>query len=273
MFKFLAEVLTDFRLGVIRRQAEPWMREAVSDLERGKAREAITAFIEHKRFHVAESRPEAMARLLDQWRADGGIQDPTRVIMLASYNHEVKELNLKAQAARILAGEVHAEEKIYANGVFFHAGDRLQFRQNSTVLGVSNSDNGTVLQIDADRGRLRVKLDKDDREITVDLKRYSPKNLALAYASTAHKAQGASLPHAHVLLGGGLTDLHMGYVSASRGIQSTHLFVDKHEAGGPGLADLIRSLAQLRQKTMAHEVTHQVEKSHQIANRGMAIGF
>src|SRR4051794_365174 len=110
-----------------------------------------------------------MARLLDRWRADGGIQDPTRVIMLASYNHEVKELNLKAQAARIAAGQVHPDEKIYANGVFFHTGDRLQFQENSKVWGISNSDNGTVLAVDPGRSRVTVRLDKDDREITVDL--------------------------------------------------------------------------------------------------------
>src|SRR5262249_16125566 len=143
---------------------------------------------------------------------------------LASLNTEVKELNLRAQAARILGGEVDPEKKLYANGVFFHEGDRLQFQKKSRVYGVDNSDHGTVTGLDPERQRISVRLDEGDREITVDLGQYSGENLRLGYASTTHKAQGASIPHVHVLMGGPLTDLHMGYVQASRSIISTHLF-------------------------------------------------
>ena len=84
-------------------------------------------------------------------------------------------------------------------------------------------------------------LEKDGREITVDFRRYSAENLRLGYAATNFAAQGASLPHVHGLMGGSDTDLHEGYVQVSRGIKSSHLFVDKHTAGGPELADLLRS--------------------------------
>src|SRR5262249_4388985 len=103
------------------------------------------------------------------------------------------------------------------------------------------------------------------REITVNLKEYSGNNLRLGYASTTHKAQGASIPHVHVLMGGPLTDQHMGYVQASRSQVSTHLFCDTQTAGGPGLADLIRSLSQGRQRAMAEEIPHERQRS-----RGMS---
>jgi ATP-dependent exoDNAse (exonuclease V) alpha subunit len=216
--------------------------------------------MEHGRFHLAESRFGAMDKLIEQWKADGGIHDPSKVFLLASLNVEVKQINLKAQAERILAGLVDAEQKIYANGVFFHVGDRLQFQQRNKPNKIENSDVGTVLAVDDVRQRVTVKLDKDDgREVTVDLKRYSPNNLRLGYASTTHKAQGATLEHVHVLVGGSLTDQHMAYVQLSRSVVSTHLFCDTHTAGNPRLSDLIRSMGQERQKTMARDIQKQAE--------------
>lgn len=260
-FKYLAETLGEARLGTIRRQEAQWARDAVRDFEQGRAREAISAFIDHGHFHLSESRPQAMAQLIDQWKSDGGLLAPDQVVMLASLNSEVKELNLRAQAERIRVGEVHPDRKIHANGVNFHEGDRLQFQKNSRELGVSNSDTATVLRVEPDRERLTVRHDEDGREITVSLKRYAPENLRLGYASTTHKAQGASIPHVHVLVGGPLTDLHMGYVQASRSQKSTHLFCDKHSAGDPGLSDLIRAMSHQRQKTMAQEVQDRANRS------------
>jgi ATP-dependent exoDNAse (exonuclease V) alpha subunit len=122
-------------------------------------------------------------------------------------------------------------------------------------LGVWNSDTATVLAVDQARQTLRVKLDKDEREIVVNLGRYSPANLRLSYVNTVHKCQGASLPKVHVLVGNsGMLDLHMGYVMASRSVESTHLFCERSAAEKPELAELIKSLSRERQKSLAHEL-------------------
>src|SRR3954453_3256081 len=81
--KFLADVLGEVRLTVIRRQSLPWARKAVAALERGDAEEAIGEFVKNKCFHLAEDRPQAMARLLEQWKVDGGIETPEAVFLLA----------------------------------------------------------------------------------------------------------------------------------------------------------------------------------------------
>lgn len=257
-FKHLAEVLGETKLENIRRQEEKWARDAVKDLERGNIRDALTSFIAADRFRLADDRPQAMAQLIEQWKQDGGITKPETVLNLASLNSEVKELNLLAQAERIRAGVVDPDKKIFANGVYFHEGDRLQFQKNSKELGVSNSDMGTVLTVNPLLKRLTVEHD-DGREITVSLKRYSPDNLRLGYASTTHKAQGATIPHVNVLVGGPLTDLHMAYVQASRAQKSTHLFSDKASAGDD-LRDLIRGMGQERQKTLAQDVINRARQ-------------
>lgn len=253
-FKYLAEALGASFLSTIRRQDLEWMREAVKDMEAGRSDAALKAYIENGCFHLSTNRERAIDELLKRWQADGGIEDPKKVFLLASLNVEVKEINAKAQTARILAGQVDPERGICANGTFYHVGDRIQFQAKSKLYGLQNSDCGEVRGVDAVHQRLLVKLDKDGREVEVDLKRYSAANLRLGYASTTHKAQGASLPHVHVLIGGPLSDLHMGYVQLSRSIKSTHVFCDLHTAGGPKMADLIRSLAKERQKTVAMDV-------------------
>lgn len=273
-FKYLAEVLGEAKLTVIRRQEAEWARDAVRDFESGRSEKALATYIENGHFHLAESRPQAMGQIIDQWKADGGIKNPEGVFLIAALNCEVKELNLRAQAERIRAGEVDPEKKLHANGAFFHVGDRLQFLQNSTELGVSNADTATVLKVEPERERLFVKLDEDSREIAVSLKRYSPEKLRLGYASTTHKAQGATLPYVHVLIGGTLTDQHMGYVQASRSQIATHLFTDKHTAG-EGLKDLIQDLARGRQKTLAQEVIDQARRhEHQLTHHhGPSLGL
>lgn len=266
-FKYLSDILGEAKLTVIRRQEAEWSRDAVRDFEAGRSEKAIQTYIDNGHFHLAENRPEAIGQILDQWKADGGIKDPAGVFLIANLNIEVKELNSRAQAERIRAGEVNPEKNVFANGSLFHEGDRLQFLQNSTELGVSNANTGTVLKVEPERERLFVRLDKDAREIAVSLKRYSPDKLQLGYAGTTHKAQGATLPHVHVLMGGVLTDQHMGYVQASRSKLSTHLFTDKHTAG-EGLKELISDLGRERQKTMAQEITDRAQRhDHQHSHR------
>jgi ATP-dependent exoDNAse (exonuclease V) alpha subunit len=96
-------------------------------------------------------------------------------------------------------------------------------------------------------------LNEEGRSIRVDFKRYKPEHLQLAYASSTHRAQGATIDHVHVLMGGSMTDQHMGYVQASRSRISSHLFCDEASAGEEN-RDLIRALSQTRQKTLAQEV-------------------
>lgn len=251
-FKYLAEVLGETKLETIRRQEEKWARDAVRDFREGRAEEAIARYIEHGHFHLADSRPQAMAQVVEQWKSDGGIKNPAQVFLLASLNCEVKELNLRAQAERIRAGELDPAQKIHVNGANIHPGDRIQFLRNSTELGVWNANTATVLTVDAERERLSVKMD-DGRDVAVSLKRYQAENIRLGYAGTTHKAQGATLAHVHVLIGGPLTDKHMGYVQASRSKISTHLFTDTH-AAGDDLRDLVRDLSRSNQKTLASQI-------------------
>ncbi len=67
-----------------------------------------------------------------------------------------------------------------------------------------------------------------------------------------------SVPHAYVLLGGGMSDRNMAYVQLTRGKESTHLFVDELSAG-PKLEQLAKTISKERTKTMAHEHARHIE--------------
>ncbi len=254
-FKLLEEVLTSCALTVIRRQKEFWARDAVKAMHEGRADDALYKYIEAGRFSCSKTREEAMGKLIDRWQKDDGVHNPQGVFLIAALNSEVKKLNELAQAKRIDAGLVDKEKCMHANGTLFHVGDRVQFQERSKKMGLENSDCGTILAVDEKRQRMKVVLDKDGgREVEIDFRQYSRDNLRLGYASTVHKAQGASLPHVHVLLGGPLTDQHMGYVQMSRSIESSYLFTDEASVGDPAFSDLIRSLGRSNQKTMALDV-------------------
>ena len=122
---------------------------------------------------------------------------------------------------------------------------------------------------------MTVRLDKDDREITLSLKQYD--DLRLGYCKTVHKAQSVTSERCHVLLGGPLTDLHIGYVSSSRSRQGTQLVFDEASAG-PGLRDAIKMLSRDRSKDLAHDVmdrearkrqeqTHELNHSYSMSPR------
>jgi conjugative relaxase-like TrwC/TraI family protein len=253
----LVEAGAEATLNRIRRQEQQWARDAVLDLKAGKSADALAKFIENKQFTVTETRREAMGEVVARLELTGGVAHPERSVMIAGTNGEVAELNRLAQAVRIRAGLVDPGRKLKADAVFLHVGDQLVFRSPSRRYGLLNGDSGTVLAVDPERQTLAVRLDRDGREVTVNLsptaKRYAAKHCRLAYAQTSHLMQGATVNHASILLGGPTTDLHQGYVQGSRARKCTHLVINAEDAG-PDLKDIIRTLGRERQKRMAHEL-------------------
>ena len=194
------------------RKSGGW-REAVHDFKAGRSQEALAKFIEHGAFVVTETRRDAFARCVEQWRGDGGVDHPEKAVMIAGTNGDVRELNRLAQAVRIRAGWFDPEKKLHADGVLLHVGDKVVFRHPNRRYDLLNGDAGTVLAVDPERQRLTVRLDRDERELTVNIskkaKLYNEKHVQLSYAQTTHLLQGATVEHCTVLLGGPNMDLPM----------------------------------------------------------------
>jgi Ti-type conjugative transfer relaxase TraA len=247
----LAEAMT-CALTKIVRQREEWRREAVHHFSQGEAKEALLSYLVHGQLHVVKAREDAVNGLVERWKADNGIHDPKNVLLLCSLNAEVSAVNRLCQEARQEAGQL-GETKMFVNGNFIHRGDKILLGKNDKKLDVKNGFTAEVTKVDTVNGWLTVRLDKDDREVTLSVANYGTKNIRLGYAMTVHKSQGVTVDHCHVLLGGHMSDLHLAYVQASRSRETTHLFIDEAHAG-PGLRDVVRSLSRDRSKDLARDL-------------------
>jgi len=95
-----------------------------------------------------------------------------------------------------------------------------------------------------------VRLD-DGNTVTIPLLRYN--DIQLGYAITAHKAQGATVENAYVLLGGRMQDRELSYVQLSRARGETRLFVqDGHD--DRRLKSLVDAMSRSREKQLASRV-------------------
>ena len=261
-FRSITKRVGQCELTQIRRQREEWRRQTVEHFSRGEAMEALTAYADHKQLHVTETREQAIRGLVERWKADSGIQRPQDVLLLASLNAEVRAINRQCQEERLRAGELH-EEKLSVGGDNIHEHDRVLLTKRDRKLGVENGFMGEVVSIDHEKAALLVRLDQNGRAVSLCVEDYGAKNIRLGYASTVHKSQGRTVEHCHVLMGGHMTDLHLGYVQASRCRESTHLFIDEAHAG-PELSEVIRALSRDRSKDLASgHLDRSQERAHE----------
>lgn len=243
-FKELGRRFGRAELVDIRRQNENWARQAVKDMADGKAKDALTAFAERGLLSVSETRAEAMRLLIEAWTKSG--EKPENTLILAATRSEVDILNRFAQDERLRSGELEAPH-IALQGQKIYVNDRVMFTQNKRTLGIENGAKGTVSAIAAGGERVSIRLDSGEK-ITVHPRSFS--HFKLGYASTTHKAQGATTVKAFVLGGGIMQGRELSYVQASRARLETRIFAAQGETGDEMTA-LVREMERSRAKEMA----------------------
>lgn len=241
-------------LSEIRRQREPWARDAVKQIAGGNARAALREYASRGLVTVGEDRREAMQSLIKRWKREGAV-NPRDNLILTSSNAEASLLNRMAQTQRMLTGEL-GKQALTVAGAEFHNGDRVLFTRNSKRYGVQNGSLGTVTEVDTRNGILTVALDRG-KLVMVPVGDYP--HLSLGYAMTTHRSQGITTENAFVLLGGPGQDRELSYVQASRARGDTRFFLDKTEAG-EDLRELCKQLERSRQKNLSHDLLEQAGK-------------
>ena len=140
-------------------------------------------------------------------------------LMIAGDLGSVSELNRRARADRIAAGEVEERGLDVAGGGTAGVGDQVVTRQNDRRLGtgrgwVRNGDQWTVTATHDDGSMTLQRVNGTGRVVLpAD---YVAEHVELAYASTAHRAQGRSVDTAHAMVSP-TTTREVLYVSATRG--------------------------------------------------------
>lgn len=231
----------------VRRQREDWQQEATRQLATGRTGEAIDAYAERDSIHVAATRENARAELIDRWSRDREAVPAASRIILAHTNDEVRLLNMAARGRMRAADELGENVIVQADRGErqFAPGDRIMFLRNERSLEVKNGSLGRVESVTA--SRMAVMLD-DGRAVTFDTKDYAA--IDHGYAATIHKTQGVTVDRAYVLATPGL-DRHAAYVALSRHREGVSLHYGQDDFSDR--SKLIGTLSRERQKDLASD--------------------
>jgi conjugative relaxase-like TrwC/TraI family protein len=213
-----APTLTD-----VRRFKADWEKQASLLLRAGDPA-AIDGYQAHGRIIQGE-REEVLDAAYQAWRAD--IESGRTSLMIASDAATVTELNRRARADLVAAGQVNPAGVEVADGSTAGIGDQIVTRQNDRTLvagrrWVRNGDRWTVTKLGQD-GSITARAQHGASVVLPP--EYVAQHVELAYAATAHRAQGRTTDTAHAVVWP-TTTREVLYVSATRGRDANHVYVD-----------------------------------------------
>jgi Ti-type conjugative transfer relaxase TraA len=192
-FRALADRLGAAELHEVRRQDEPWDREALAALRRGDVEGFAREYHDHGRLVAAPTAEAARDALVeDWWQAH---QRGEQALMIALRRSDVADLNARARERLREAGALGVEQAEPGERSFA-VGDRVIAGRNDRMIGVTNGDTGRITALDDHR--LTVALD-DGRSTEIPRGYADDGHLDHGYAITAHRAQGATVDRAFVL--------------------------------------------------------------------------
>jgi len=202
-----------------RRQRAQWERDALRELRAGDVDAAFAAFAGHDRVVTAPTAPQVRQAMVADWWSHR-LADDT-VAMMAVRRSEVDDLNGRARAYLVRAGQVTGPELVLDQRPY-QVGDAVICLKNNRRLGVCNGTRATITHVDAAAGTLTI--DAADRSVVLPADYLQAGHIAHGYATTIHKAQGATFDRG-LLLGTDELYRERGYVGMSRGRESNHLYI------------------------------------------------
>jgi conjugative relaxase-like TrwC/TraI family protein len=227
-FRLVARETDAAQLTDVWRFSHDWERDASLALRAGD-RGVIDAYDDHNR--LASGSTESMEDAAYQaWRAD--INSAHTSLLIAADNATVTRLNARARLDKVLNGAVEAEGVVLHDGNHAGVGDTIITRLNNRRLRINrttfvqNGDHWTVIRRWND-GSLTVQ--NDDLQTITLPSSYVRESVELGYATTAHRAQGATVDTAHLVVTEQLTRALL-YVGMTRGRNSNHAYIATHPA-------------------------------------------
>jgi Ti-type conjugative transfer relaxase TraA len=254
-----AERVGQVELTEVRRQRDPMEREIARDFRAGRAIDALQKLDERGRLHVAPDTHRALAEAARGFLGDRGAGKSSLVV--AATRAEVRNLNHEIRTELIACGEV-ARQGVpvrTSNGWReFSQGDQVIFGEKFHFGGRSDPDRsvwngatGKVLDVhDAGSGAvLHVQLSHSDEIVRVDTSVLD--KIDHGYATTTHKAQGATVDRCHVVAGE-RTGREWTYVAGSRHREEVHFYTSReHVPNQIRESALARDMSRTQQKDMA----------------------
>ena len=210
----------------VRRFTQGWEKRASVEMRLGREG-AIDAYEAHGRITEGD-RETLLDAIYAAWKAD--VDADKSSLMIAGDATTVGELNRRARADRVATGAVTDQGLAVAGDQVAGVGDEVVTRQNDRLLvtgrrWVKNGDRWVVTATNDD-GSMAVRRVGGGGEVVLPAA-YVADHVELAYASTAHRAQGRTVDTAHAMVSP-TTTREVLYVAATRGRESNRIYVDTH---------------------------------------------
>ncbi|WP_246211482.1 MobF family relaxase [Phytoactinopolyspora alkaliphila] len=202
----------------VRRFTAEWERAASVRLRIGDV-DVIDTYLEQGRVHDGSSE-DMVDAAYQAWRADEGAG--LRSVLIAADRLTVRELNERARADLVTSGDVERGGTGLHDGTSAGVGDRIVTRRNDRYLAagprswVKNGDHWTVRLRHQDGSLTVARADGRGAAITLPTA-YVAEDVELAYATTAHRAQGSTVDTAHAIVVEASATREALYVSMTRG--------------------------------------------------------
>jgi conjugative relaxase-like TrwC/TraI family protein len=277
-FRGLAHRLPSVRLTENRRQRDPHERDALAELRAGRADRALQHLTSRGRISTTPTRADAHAEMINRWLAARRNGDD--VVMLAARRSDVQQLNQRAQAALVAAGQL-TPPSLEVRGHRFTVGDRVMTLHNWPRHRIVNGARGTLTAIAGSEVSLQFDA---GHHMTLPPTYLQAGHLTHAYAMTIHKAQGLTADRCLVLADDTLSR-EAAYTALSRGRLENRLVVIHPEDplrdirhGPPGrpadpIARLFADLRNSRAKTMAIDMPELAPTLAPMRRPGPGIGL
>ncbi len=246
-FRALTERIGYAELETIHRQREAWMCEASLDLARGRVAEALQTYRDKGKVIGVEVKAEAIAKLIADWNRD---YDPAKsMLILAHLRRDVRTLNDMARTnlvERGLVGRGHVF-RTEDGERRFDVGDQIVFLRNEGSLGVKNGMIGKVVAAEPRRLTAEIGEGENRRRVEIDQRFYT--DVDHGYATTIHKAQGATVDRVKVLATLSL-DRHLAYVAMTRHREDATLYYGRRSFEKVGGLTAILSQRRAKETTL-----------------------
>ncbi len=244
------------------RQHDHEERRVLTHLRAGSIPAAVAWYATHGRIHPAPDRNEALARTVDAWMDDtmAGVD----TAMYAWRRANVAALNTLARErlgdAGLLTGPaLDVDERGFA------VGERIVTLAPAADGKLVTSQRGTVTEVHTDEEWLVARMD-DGCSHQFSRDDLAPDRVGYGYATTVHRAQGATVDSAHLFADGGGREL--GYVAMSRARHQAHVHIVGDDLD-QAREDLTRDWSSERRQRWAIDTGTPIHH-HQIPPAGQA---
>jgi len=215
----------------IKRQRDGWMKEVVKEAAQGHIAKALDALAEHKKINIYENASQARSALVDDF-IEQNKQDFSRGMIVTNRTYDAQIINEEIRERLQEKGLIEKEGLEFANdkrNITIARGDRIILTRNDYNLDVRNGQRAIVEDV-RPSGVVNIVFDNGDSQ-KVTIHEYN--HIEYGWASTTHKAQGATVDRAIVY---GYSKESMAsqqatYVQISRAREETKLYIVAGERG------------------------------------------